>query len=87
MENSTNAVFDRAKRSWSEEVLNSQQSKQNPQSSFTFTNNVDYLANHTQIGQLHFVISVSTKEILPVLSINTRILKFSRISSDPKLDA
>ena len=64
IENLTNAVFDRAKRLWSTEVLNKQQSKHNPQSSFTFTNNIDYIANHAQIGQLHFVTSSTTSEVM-----------------------
>ena len=74
MENSTNAVFDRAKRLWSTEVLNKQQSKHNPQSSFTFTNNIDYIANNAQIGQIHFVISSTTLEVMPTLSIHKKIL-------------
>ena len=74
MENSTNAIYDRAKNTWSSDTLARQTAKQNIQSTITFSDNIEFICENAISGQMNFVISIGTKSIIPILVTHKKLL-------------
>ena len=58
MEISTNAIYDRAKENWIKDIISKQLTKNNTQSTITFTDNINYISENATSGQIHFVIAI-----------------------------
>ena len=67
MEISTNAIYDRAKGSWLENI-------NNDQSTITFTDNINYIVKNAQKDQIHFVIAKGLNSISPIFCNDDKLL-------------
>ena len=74
MESTQNVIFDRAKNRWTKDTILKQQSKQSPQSTITFSDNIDFVAENAISGQPHFVVATGIESITPIHSIHKKLL-------------
>ena len=73
MEISTNAIYDRAKDSWAENI-DKQLTQQNIQSTLTFTDNINYIVKNAKKDQIHFVIAKGLNSISPIFCNDDKLL-------------
>ena len=74
MEISTNAIYDRAKENWTQDIISKQLAKNNNQTTITFTDNINFINENATSGQIHFVIATGLKSMAPIVCIHKKLL-------------